>query len=324
MKESIMKYRKVVLVLGGSGFIGSHVVDCLLSYNFKVINIDLNSRCLNNSNYFESVLDVLDPNSNVLFVDVLKTYKPAIIFNLISTMSIKKCNDCASQAVKNNILSNISILETIKIHNHLYHTSKVDLFVYASSVYAGNNKSGVYGITKRASEDFIKYYCGNCDLNYLLLRYGTVYGPRSTEENTIHKIIVAALKTKRISLYGTGEETREYVNVKDAANMSVSLIKQSLENDRYLFDAYKISNQSYFIGVSNSIKASSLASLLKDILGPEYSIEFRDEKSVGHYNITPYQYENVPIKYNCDFERDLGAGLLETINYLTKEKFDEK
>ena len=312
-----MIIRKVAMVFGGSGFIGSHIVDLLLSMGYRVINVDTWDREILTDNYYQSGL-YIDENKNCVY-ELINKHKPTVIFNLIAVMSLKQCSDDPVHAVKCNQLTNISIVNSIEDYNKGT-TSKVHLYVYASSIYAGNNISGIYGITKRASEDYIKWMSKQNGMNYLILRYGTVYGPRSMEENSIHKIIKNALDKKVISLYGTGEETRDYIHVKDVALATIELMNLYINRDLYTKDENN-GNRTYYIGGTRATSADHLAKLLKDILGSGYDIEFRKENPIDHYRITPYVYEcDIPLKYNLGVERDLGSGLLDMINHLQSEK----
>jgi len=294
---------KIALVFGGSGFIGSHMIEKLLNSGYRVVNCDMDNRLRKEVLYKDffsyEALDITDAHR---VLQVVNKYRPAIIFNFVAMQDIFCCNEAPINAINVNVIGNLNILEAIRRCNNIYMKTK---YIYASSVYVHSDISGVYGITKSTSEALIRHYLKKHGLNYLILRYGTVYGSGATASNSIRKIIDVALKTRVISYYGSGTEVREYIHVSDAATYTMEAIEKN------------IINQALTISGLNPIKSKDLVLLLKDILGPEYSIDFRGEFPDDHYMVTPYRSEvELSSKYIGDTCLDLGAGLLSVIEEL--------
>src|SRR5438067_12547352 len=84
-------------------------------------------------------------------------------------------------------------------------------YVYASSIYVYSESGGFYRCSKHAAELYIEEYQRLYHLDYTILRYGTIYGPRADDNNSIRRYLTQALRERQITLSGTGEEVREYM-----------------------------------------------------------------------------------------------------------------
>ena len=290
---------KTIVVFGGSGFLGSHLIESLLRQEYKVVNFDLapleDPKIVYEQNYHYEVADI----RHLIHVRKFVGYGPDVVVNFAGMQGIEECNNYPKAAFESNVIGNLNILETLR---RIRYPMK---YIYASSVYVYNQISGVYGITKNASELLIKYYANKYHFNYLILRYGTVYGPKATATNSIYKLISEALHTGVISHYGTGEEVREYIHVKDASDYVAEAISK------------KIMNETLTISNLIPIKAKDLVAMLHDILGDKFKVEFRGLRPDDHYMVTPYKADlELSRKYIGTTCYDLGAGLLSVVNEL--------
>jgi len=274
------------LVIGGEGFIGKNLVKEIdKKHNVKKIDID--------------DLDVRLEMDWVDFFIPLRRFD--YIYYLSAVSDIARCNANASNAFATNVNGLIYLLEQIKEQN--------SILVFSSSVYVYNENSGIYGITKRTAEAVIKWYSKNHGLDYRILRYGSVYGTGSNENNAIYRMIKNALDTGVISYYGSGEEIREYIHVKD-------VVKYSLE----ILDS-KYKNKTLALCGHYPIKAKDMCYMLREILGQEYVVEFGCQTPPGHYVFTPYSYTlDVSEKYMSDTYYDLGSGLLDLIREIKSKE----
>lgn len=273
---------KNILVFGSNGFIGRSLCkEAIKKFAVMCLDIDtIDVRLKEDWNYFKEYA----PDSDYIYY-----------FTAIS--DINQCNDNIENAFSVNVDGLIHLLERIK--------RKGVIFIFSSSVYVYNNHSGVYGITKRTAESIIKWYSENHGLDYRILRYGSVYGFGS---GAIYRMIKEALQTGIISYYGTGDEVREYIHVDDVVKCSLDILSE------------KFKNKTLTIAGHYPMKASNLCSMIREILGGEYKIEFRGQTPAGHYVSTPYSYmPDISEKYIANTFYDLGAGLLDLINKI-KEK----
>ncbi len=115
-------------------------------------------------------------------------------------------------------------------------------------------------------------------LPYTILRYGSLYGPRTDERNFVHNVIRQALTHNRISRYGDGEEIREYIHVRDAAKGSVEVLSKDFVNQHVILTG------------NQQMKVKDLLYMIKEMLGNNVKVEFLPAKENDHYEITPYSF----------------------------------
>jgi UDP-glucose 4-epimerase len=284
-----MKQNKV-LVTGSSGFIGSHVADALDGENYRVILFDSVPSNYKTENQEEFIGDILNPG------DIETAMKGCdVVFHFAAQADIGISSNIPTSTITANIIGTQNVLEAARKH-------KVNRFLFASTIYVYSELGSFYRVSKQACEKIIEEYQREFDLNFTILRYGSLYGPRANEFNFISKVLIQALKNKKIVRRGDGNEMREYIHVKDAAQLSVDALD----------DKYK--NKHLIITGNQSIKVKDLLIMIEEIFGGEIEIEFGDEEEMHHYEITPYNYKPqiakkiTPVTYH-----DLGQGLMDQI-----------
>ena len=202
---------KKILIFGSSGFLGQHLVSLLKKDNTIVqfdINPPENSNC--DSNFIQgSILDkelVLTATKGV-----------DIVYHFAAMTDLDIVNTNPAKAIEVNIAGTSNILDAcIK--------EKVERFIFSSSVYVYSQFGGVYKSTKQACELLIEDYDKMHGLNYTILQLGSVYGPGATQANLISRLIFEALTQNEIQHYGTGEEIRHYLFIKDVVNVAINLM----------------------------------------------------------------------------------------------------
>ncbi|MDA9252868.1 NAD(P)-dependent oxidoreductase [Flavobacteriaceae bacterium] len=156
-----------VVVFGGSGFLGSHVADFLSNEGYAVKIFDLKKSKYLNSNQKMIIGNILDRNQ------IKKAVKGAkIVYHFAAIADIKEAQENPIDAVEVNILSTTYILDACREFN-------VERFIYGSTIYVYSEHGSFYRSTKQASELIIENYQKVYDLNYTILRYGSLYGPRA-------------------------------------------------------------------------------------------------------------------------------------------------
>lgn len=282
---------KKVLVIGGSGFLGSHICDILTKKGYKVFIFDIiNSEYLCDSQ--EMILgDILDKK---LLDDAIS--KVDYVYHLAAVADIAEAMKNPLKAANYNIISTLNILESCVKH-------KVKRFIFSSSIYVYSEHGSIYKTTKQTCELFIQDYKRLHGLNYTVLRYGSLYGPRANKFNFVRNIVQEALKTGKITRKGDGSELREYINVIDAANLSVKALDSEFENEFLMITG----NQ------SRSIK--ELINIINEIFGNELKINYVKGSYKGHYKLTPYVFKpNIAKKLVPKNYYDLGQGILDCIH----------
>ena len=155
-----------------------------------------------------------------------------------------------------------------------------NVLFFASSLYVYSDAGSFYRSSKQACELIIDNYHAVYGLNYTILRYGSLYGPRSDDENWIHYILKEALTNRKIIRMGDGEELREYIHIRDAARLSVEVMME----DDYC-------NQHVIITGQQQIRVSDLLTMIKEMMGGKVKIEYMPSNSSEHYEITPYTFK---------------------------------
>jgi len=280
-----------VLVIGGSGFLGSHVADELSNIDYEVTIGDIvKSEYIQKSQSFLK-LDIMDVD---LLIEKIKDFD--VVYNFAGLADINVALTNPLKTVELNILGNTNILEACRIN-------KIKRYIYASSAYVFSNKGSFYGISKQASERLIEEYSQSFGLNYTIIRYGSVYGPRADAQNRIYRMVKQAIDDGKITYTGNGDEIREYIHVRDAASLSVEIL-----NEKYI-------NEHLILTGVEKFKYSELLNMIKEIMNNEIEIEYLNNEYSGHYEISPYSLHHPKVGkkiINNPFV-DFGQGLLEVI-----------
>ncbi|RMH36182.1 MAG: NAD(P)-dependent oxidoreductase [Nitrospirae bacterium] len=282
-----------VLVLGGSGFLGSFVADELTKRGYGVTIFDRRPSPYRQPSQRMIVGDLLDRQA---VHEAVAGHD--IVYNFAGFADLNASINNPLPVLEVNILGNAHVLDACVTHG-------VTRFVYASTAYVFSSKGSFYGVSKRCSEKIIEEFSRQYGLAYTIIRYGSVYGPRSDEQNRIYKLLKQALVERKITFQGDGEEEREYIHVQDAAVLSIEI----------LADQYR--NQHVILTGVERFKYSQLLNMIKEIFNNEIEIEYLKKDYQGHYVYTPYSFSPEPgKKMICNPFIDFGQGLLQTIAHI--------
>ena len=171
---------KNILVTGGSGFIGSHVVDVLIKKRHKVTVFDLTPPKRRDVRFIKgSVLDKTAINSALKNIN--------IIFHLAAVSDINKVKKIPLKTIETNILGTTYLLEASR-------KAHIDRFIFAGSVFSYGTAGNIYTTSKTASESIIKNYKLLYGQKFTILRYSTAFGPRNRTVDAISIFIKRAQK----------------------------------------------------------------------------------------------------------------------------------
>jgi len=296
-----MKNNKKVLVTGSSGFLGSHIVDSLLNNGYSVIGFDLEEASYNQnlSHFFSG--DISDYNKLSKAMDGCH-----YVYHLAGIADIGESVQDPEKAIKVNILGTHNILKASV-------EKEIERFIFASSIYVYSELGGFYRVTKQACEKIIDEYQKSYGLNYTILRYGSLYGTRANNFNSIRNMLEEALTNNEIIRRGDGEEIREYINVIDAAKLSV----RSLDSD-YI-------NKHLIITGNQSLKIKELLLMIKEIFNNKIKISYKPGDELHHYQITPFSFRSqIAERLTPNTFIDIGQGIMEVLNELAQEKFKQE
>jgi len=273
-----------ILVTGGAGFIGSHLVEKLLSRNHEVV-------CLDN---FDTFYDPRIKRENIRRALAHKSYT-LIEGDIRDAISLQHCFDrekidvvvhlAASAGVRPSIQQpelyyDVNVIGTLRLLEAMRH-SRVKKLVFgsSSSVYGNSpkvpfsesdpvdNPISPYAATKKAGELLCHTYHHLYDLDVFCLRFFTAYGPRQRPEMAIHKFAKSIMDGEPITMYGDGSTKRDYTFVDDILQGVLASIQK--------LQGYEIIN----LGESKTISLRHLISLLEEKIGKKAVIQQLPEQA---------------------------------------------
>ncbi len=289
-----------IVVFGGSGFLGSHVAEALSMQNHEVTIFDLKPSFYLRADQEMIIGDITD------FEAVKNATRGCdIVYNFAGVADIDVAKENAHRTLNINILGHTNILEACRVN-------VVKRFIFASSIYVYSESGSFYRASKQACELITEAYHKKYNIDFTILRYGSLYGPRADESNWIHKVLKQALYENKIVRNGDGEEIREYIHVYDAARLSVKILSEEYRN------------QYVIIAGQQSVQIRNLMVMIKEILNNQIKLEFNMAKEEEHYEITPYNFRpKLAKKIFDDNYVDLGQGLLDLIHEMSDQKYRE-
>ena len=285
-----------VIVFGGSGFLGSHVADSLSDGGHNVTIFDQRPSPYLRSSQAMIVGDILNTNQ-------VRTAMEGqdVVYNFAGLADLDRAADKPLETVSKNIVGTVNLLDAAV-------EFKVKRFVYASTIYVYSRLGGFYRCSKQATELFIEEYNNCYELEFTVLRYGSLYGPRANEGNGIRRFLYQGLTENEITYPGTGDEVREYVNVKDAARLSVDIL------------APKYKNQHIVITGHNSMKSREMLEMIQEMLNQKVLLKFSKTTNNFHYTLTPYSFTpKIGSKLVSNIYTDMGQGLLECLQEISND-----
>jgi UDP-glucose 4-epimerase len=287
---------KNVIVFGGAGFLGSHVADELSNQGYNVTIFDIKK-----SPYLRADQEMVI--GNILDRDIVREaiYKAEVVFHFAAMADIQEARDNPVEAANFNVLGTMYILDACKEFS-------IKRFIYASTIYVYSDHGSFYRSSKQACELFIENYQQEYQLDFTILRYGSLYGPRANNFNFIRNSIQMALLEGVINRKGDGEEIRDYINILDASKASVEALSDSYKNS-YLM-----------ITGPQTMKVKEVLSMIKEIMHDTIEVNYTNESFEGHYKITPYSFKpKIALKITPKDYHDLGQGILNSIYEIYEE-----
>ena len=269
---------KTVLILGGAGFIGSHVVLELLKTTVKKVIIFDNFSRGKLENIQKSTTDKrcsLYPNGgDIRDTDLLDdAMKNADIVIHLAAMWLLHCKDYPRTAFKVNVEGTFNVLEACVKNNiqRLIYSSSASVYGDAIEVPMNENhpfnNRNFYGATKISGEAMCRAYYDRYGLNYVGLRYMNVYGPKQ-DQNAFYTGIIPILlnaidQNKTPVINGDGSQAYDFINVIDAARCNVLAI-QSRATDQF-----------YNVGTGVQTSISELCNLILELRKSHLKINYR-------------------------------------------------
>jgi dTDP-glucose 4,6-dehydratase len=240
---------KKIIVTGGSGFIGSNLVDFLIKKKFYVINLDkltyssnkYTNTLRNKKNY---KLIKIDINHQKKITKIIKKYNPKVIFNLAAETHVDRSIDGPVNFIRTNINGTFSLLESLrslkknKINPKLIHVSTDEVYGDIKRNLRSNENfkyepSSPYSASKASADHLIKSYIRTFNLHAVISNCCNNYGPYQFPEKLIPKMIVNIFNNKALPVYAKGKNSREWIHVEDHCEALFKLYLKGKNGESY-------------------------------------------------------------------------------------------
>jgi UDP-glucose 4-epimerase len=269
---------KRALVTGGAGFIGSHVADQLLAADYEVTILD-NLSSGRRENVPAAASFVHDEITSTATAELVRSGGFSVLFHLAAQIDVRRSVADPVFDAGVNVLGSLNLLEAAR-------TASVRPRVVFSStggaLYGGfatpptdeetpTDPEAPYGIAKLSVEYYLAYYARVHGLDTVALRYGNVYGPRQDPHGEAGVIAIFChriLDGRRLTVFGDGAQTRDYVFVGDVARANVLAATAPLP------DAGRVSARAFNIGTGVETSVNTVAASLQRAAGTEQPIDY--------------------------------------------------
>lgn len=224
-----------ILVTGGAGFIGSHLVDALIERGDEVVVVDnLSTGCRENVNPQTELYEL--SVGDLGLADIFERERPDIVSHHAAQIDLRRSVAEPLFDAQENILGSLNVIVNAVRYG-------VRNFIYASSggaIYGEPqylpvdenhpiNPTSQYGVSKHTVEHYLHSYAIQYGLNYVVLRYPNVYGPRQNPLGEAGVVAIFArqmLGGERPTIFGSGDKTRDYTHVSDVVSANLLAMEQ--------------------------------------------------------------------------------------------------
>ncbi len=228
---------KKVLITGGAGFVPSTLADGLLATGeFNVVLVDnlLTGSLLNIPNHPNCYFIKCDVNDYNDISSVMNRYGFDYVFHYAAVVGVQRTLDNPNLVLKDiRGFENVFLLAKNTGVKRIFFSSSSE--VYGEPVHLPQhehetplNSKLPYAVVKNIGECFCRTYKEEFNLDFTILRFFNTYGPKQSKDFVMSKFIDLAIKDQDITIYGTGDQTRTFCNIKDNVDFTVKILNDSL------------------------------------------------------------------------------------------------
>ena len=304
-----------ILVTGGAGFIGSHIVDAYIQAGHHVVILDNLStgkkeQVHPDANFYP--YDLRDP----LLKDIFERESFDVINHHAAQISVTQSVADPALDAEINILGSLNLLQLAASH-------KIRKFVFASTggaLYGEQNyypadenhpthPISPYGIAKLTVERYLDFYRENFNLQPTVLRYSNVYGPRQDphgEAGVVAIFCKQLLKDQKPVIFGDGEQTRDFVSVFDVVNANLKALSENCVG-------------TYNVGTGKETTVNTVADSLIKASGKTLSPQHNPPR-MGEQRRSSIDYKKINTEHGWQPTHPLDEGLKITFDYFVKSE----
>ncbi|PYZ92554.1 UDP-glucose 4-epimerase [Salipaludibacillus keqinensis] len=305
------------LVTGGAGFIGSHVVDQLVTLEKHVVILDnLSSGDLNNVNPSHLVTLIEGDVRNVEDVQGVFTEHPDIdsVVHLAAQSKVGPSLADPQMDLAINIQGTVNVLEAARKHDvtDVVYSSSAAVYGHVETLpvteEAPTAPLSPYGVSKLSAEEYVKAYGKLYNFTVTALRFANVYGPRqsaATEAGVITIFIEQLLAGGQPTIQGDGKQTRDFVYVEDVADAVIRSLETGQRAD--VSPVYNVSSE------TETTVETLLRNLCKEV-GEPFNPRYEEERA-GDIKYSYLSNRKLSGTFDWTTKTRLGDGLKKTVEY---------
>ena len=303
-----------ILVTGGAGFIGSHVVDAYVAAGHEVLVVDDLStghrENLNPKARFHQ-LDIQDART----AELIRAERPEVLNLHAAQMSVRNSVEDPLADARINILGTINLLEAARqagVRRVLFVSSGGAVYgeqeTFPAAESHATNPLSPYGVSKRAGELYAFFYQSEYKLPFVALRYANVYGPRQDPHGEAGVVAIFSgrmLRNEPVTVNGDGKQTRDYVFVGDVARANLLALERDVRGP-------------FNIGTGIETDVNRLAEILLAASGSRSKVEHGAPKA-GEQRRSVVDHRRATAELGWRPEVSLEDGLKQTVDWFRKK-----
>jgi UDP-glucose 4-epimerase len=303
-----------IIVTGGAGFIGSHLVESLLNDGHELLIFDNFLTGKKENLLFDGNFRLVEDNfGSKDSLSLIENFDPEVCFHLAAQSSVVVSVQDPGLDFEHNILQPVQLLNTLINSNckkFVFTSSGGTIFGEPKNIPTtesdySNEPASPYGVAKKKLNEIIKMMTSNTNLSYSILNLSNVYGPRQDPHGEAGVVSIFSnkyLNGERPVIYGNGEQTRDYIFVQDVIS---ALIKSSKIDDDLFLN----------IGTGIETSVNELAESLKTQFSSNLNPVYQDTRD-GELQRSVLDNTKARKLLNWEPQYDLNEGMLEVRNWL--------
>lgn len=300
----------MILVTGGAGFIGSHLVDALCTDHDVVVVDDMSAGKIENLN--KSIERIKLHKTSILDKDIKSILKDVdVVFHLAAQVSVNKSIIDPVHDLNVNGGGTLNLLENARdLEQFIYVSSGGAVYGEPKSLPVDENADtcplSPYGVSKLMGEKYVDYFHNTRGFKTTILRYANVYGERqdpSGEAGVISIFIDRILSDEPLEIFGDGHQTRDFIHVSDVVSANIkSLNKLGVYN----------------IGTNVETSVDDISRLLSNLTGKKLKTKYSPERK-GEVRRISLSVDKAEKELGWEPKLTLKEGIEKTIEYFQKQ-----